>query len=188
MKAPKPAIPRGAPPGTVWYGGPIEWSCITLRIRGDELDPEEITRFLGCRPDLAHRKGDPILRPDGTVARVARTGAWHLEFAPEQTDEWDCGEAMLLLLQRLPADVGVWRWLTERFAVDLYVSLTMRSCSKGFSLTPEAMSYLGVRGIEAGFDVLHDEEPEVEPVAAPNGGPAAPVGSSGVAQGPPSGS
>ena len=163
MKAPEPLIPHGAPPGTAWFGGPIEWSSITLRIRGDAVDPEEITRLLGCRPDLAHRRGDPILGADGTLTRVARTGAWHLKFARDDTDEWDCGEAMVLFLQRLSADVGAWRRLSERFAVDLYVCLAMHSSNKGFCLTSEAMRYLGERGIKAGFDVLYAKEPEVEP-------------------------
>lgn len=187
MKAPKPTIPQCAPPGTVWLGGPIEWTSITLRIRGEDLDPDEVSQILGCRPDMAHRKGERRLRGDGKEFRFPeRTGAWHLDFAPDETDEWDCGEAMLLLMRRLPEDIGVWRRLTERFAVDLYVSLVMRSCNMGFGLIPKVMSYLGERGIEAGFDVLHDEESEVEPGAPPNGGSATPVGNSRVTEGPPS--
>ncbi|MCL4177546.1 MAG: DUF4279 domain-containing protein [Verrucomicrobia bacterium] len=77
MKAPKPRPPEGAPPGTVWFDGPLEWSGITLRVQGDDLDPEDVSRVLGCEPDLARRRGDPILRSDGSTGRLARTGAWH---------------------------------------------------------------------------------------------------------------
>jgi hypothetical protein len=98
---------------------------------------------LGCEPDQTRRRGDPILRSDGSTGRLARTGAWHLELTPDQTDEWDCGEAMLLMLRRLPLDLEVWKRLTGRFAIDVYVSLTMTSINKGFTLSPEVMRYLG---------------------------------------------
>jgi hypothetical protein len=32
MKNKKPEIPKGAPEGTVWSGGPIDWTCISIRI------------------------------------------------------------------------------------------------------------------------------------------------------------
>jgi hypothetical protein len=167
MKAPKPPVPRDAPPGTVWFGGPVEWSHITLRIRGDDLDPDEISRLLGRGPDMSHRRGAPGVGADGTVARAAKTGAWHLDLAAEDTDEWDCSEAMMLLMKRLPTDTGLWRGLAQRFSVDLFVGLRMRSRNKGFGLSPEVMAYLGERGIEAGFDIYCDADQEGEPGPAP---------------------
>jgi hypothetical protein len=167
MKAPKPSIPRGAPAGTVWFGGPIEWSSITFRVLGDELDPAEITRLLRCEPHQAERKGDPILRPDGTVARKARTGSWRLRINREDTDEWDCAQAMMDLVSQLPKEIEVWRGLTDRFAVDLFVGLSMPSRNKGFVMPPDVMRYLGERGIEAGFDIYYDEN-SAEPAAGGN--------------------
>jgi hypothetical protein len=165
MKAPKPSIPRGAPAGTVWFGGPIEWFSITFRILGDELDPDEITKLLGCKPHEAERKGVPILRPDGTIARKARTGSWRLKVKRDETDEWDCAEAMMELVSQLPEQIDVWRDLTGRFAVDLFVGLSMLSRNKGFVLPPRVMRYLGERGIEAGFDIYFEENSdEPEPV------------------------
>ena len=186
MKAPKPVIPRGAPAGTVWSGGPIEWSRITLRISGDELYPKEVSRILGCEPNFSHRKGEPILRKDGTVARIAKTGRHHLYIASSETDEWDCGEAIMVLMSRLPSDVQVWRGLTRRFKADLFVALSMTSRNKGFSLTPEVMAYLGNRYIESGFDIYCNEAQKAEPSASPNGGPAARVANLGGTGGPPS--
>jgi hypothetical protein len=72
MKAPKPAIPRGAPPGTVWFGGPIEWFSITLRISSEDLVPDDVTKVMDCDPDESQQKGQAVLREDGTVMRIAR--------------------------------------------------------------------------------------------------------------------
>lgn len=167
MKAPKPWIPQGAPAGTVWFGGPIEWFSITFRILGDELDPDEITRLLRRKPHEAERKGDPILRPNGTVARRAKTGSWRLKVNRDETDEWDCAQAIIDLINRLPKEIEIWRDLTGRFAVDLFVGLSMASRNKGFVLPPDVMRYLGERGIEAGFDIYYEEN-SAEPAAGEN--------------------
>jgi hypothetical protein len=171
MKAPKPAIPNCAPPGTVWFGGPIEWLSITLRISREDLVPDDVTKLLGCTPDEAQQKGKPVLRKDGTVMRIAKSGAWQLILKPEDTDEWDCAEAMMLVLRRLPNGVGLWRRLTKKYKVDFFVGLSMPAKNKGFGLSPEVMKYLGDRGIEAGFDIYYDGKEDAEP-APPNRRPA----------------
>ncbi len=168
MKAPKPEKPNGAPEGTIWFGGPIAWFSIDLRIFGEHLNPEEVSAILGCQPTSFERKGQPVLRPDGTVARIGRTGAWRLQLSPADTDEWDCGEAMMVLMSRLPAKVEIWKSLTKRFRVDFSVALSMESRNKGFCLSPEIMSYLGERGINVGFDVYYEDEAKAEPSAGGN--------------------
>lgn len=165
LKAPKPSIPKGAPAGTVWFGGPIAWFSITLRIIGDDLDPDEMTTLLGCQPDDAQRKGEPILRDDGSVMRTARTGAWRLYLKPDETDEWDCAEAMMLLLRRLPSRAGLWKRLARKYQIDFFVGLSMASRNKGFELPTEIMKYLGDRGINAGFDIYCEADKEADPVS-----------------------
>jgi hypothetical protein len=39
-------------------GGLVDESRLTLAIYGDELDPDEISRLLGCAPTRARRRGD----------------------------------------------------------------------------------------------------------------------------------
>ena len=168
MKAPKPAIPKGAPPGTVWFGGPIEWFSISLGITAEDLVPDDVSKVMGCEPDESQQKGKPVFRKDGTVMRMARFGAWRLILRPEDTDEWDCAEAMMLVLRRLPSAVRLWQRVTKRYKVDFFVGLSMPCKNKGFELSPEVMKYLGDRGIAAGFDVYYDGKENAEPNAAPN--------------------
>lgn len=75
---------------------------------------------------------------------------------PADTDEWNCGEAMLELLRRLPSDIELWQSLAARFKIDFFVGLRMTSNNKGFSLSPQVMRYLSERGIEAGFDIYYE--------------------------------
>ncbi len=171
MKAPKSEKPKGAPEGTVWFGGPITWSRISLRIIGEHLNPDEVSAILGCQPTSFEQKGQPVLRPDGTVARIGRTGAWRLALSPADTDEWDCGEAIMILMTRLPAGIEMWNSLSERFRVDFFIGLSMESRNKGFSLSPEVMKYLGERGIEAGFDIYCEDEAKANEGTSPSSPP-----------------
>ncbi|HSE22384.1 MAG TPA: DUF4279 domain-containing protein, partial [Pyrinomonadaceae bacterium] len=45
-------------------GGPLERTKVTLRVIGDELDPDEISKLLQCEPTSKARKGD-IVADDG---------------------------------------------------------------------------------------------------------------------------
>jgi hypothetical protein len=173
MKRPKPTIPKGAPPGTIWFGGPIEWFSITLRIIAEDLIPDDVSKLMGCEPDASQQKGKPVLREDGSVMRVARFGAWKLNLKPEDTDEWECAEAMMLVLRRLPSSIGLWHRLAKRYKVDFFVGLSMPSKNKGFVLSPAVMRYLGDRGIAVGFDVYYGDEQDGEPSTPPRRRPRA---------------
>ena len=39
-------------------GGAVSRTTASLRIGGDDLDPDEITALLRCEPTNSHRKGD----------------------------------------------------------------------------------------------------------------------------------
>jgi hypothetical protein len=46
--------------------------------------------------------------------------------------------------------------LAERFSISLSVGLSLDSSGCGFELSPEALRYLGGRGIAAGFEIYSD--------------------------------
>jgi hypothetical protein len=83
---------------------------------------------------------------------------------PEDTDEWDCAEAIMLVLRRLLSAVRIWRRRTKKYAVEFFLGLSMPSKNKGFGLSAAAMKYLGDRGIEAGFDIYNDGKDDAEPL------------------------
>jgi hypothetical protein len=133
----------------VQVGGRIDRGCASLRLFGDSLDPDEITRLLGCHLTESRRKGDVI--PDKRYHRVASTGSWRLDGAlPDTTD---IEEQLLGLLAAVTSDLKVWRRLTGEFDVDIFCGLFLDECNRGFSLSPQLSRMLGERGIEVGFDV-----------------------------------
>jgi len=54
-------------------------SAAGLRIIGDDVVPEEITRVLGCEPTSTTVKGQVIRGKKTGQERIARTGSWHLD-------------------------------------------------------------------------------------------------------------
>jgi len=93
--------PQDAPEGTQWFGGPIDQAKVTLRIVGDQLDPKEITRLLGCEPSESARAGE--ITKHGGLSRTVRHGYWRLSNGKSDTDVED---QIQILLAKLPSDLG----------------------------------------------------------------------------------
>jgi hypothetical protein len=152
MKGPRRQPPKGAPEGTVWFGGPVDRCKVTLRVYGDELDPDSISATLGCAPTSAEKKGTSIPTKGGS-ARIARRGRWLLSITSEECGEWDVDEVVIALLKKLPSDVTIWRQITTTYRVDLFCALFMEAGNRGFGLSAETCKVLADRNLEIGFDI-----------------------------------
>ncbi len=82
---------------------------------------------------------------------IALFGKWHLEAAPREPEDID-GQISEILGQ-LTDDLEVWRSIGQRYKVDLFCGLFMKTGNEGLSLLPSSLHALGVRQIEIGFDI-----------------------------------
>lgn len=130
--------------------GQIHHSAATLRIFGDDLQPDEISQMLKCQPTKAERKGDVIRYLSGRERTVKR-GNWRL--SAQSAEPEDLEGQIQWLMSQVNDDLGVWKSLTQAYDVDLFCGLFMRSSNDGLSLSPETMLMLGQRGIELGLDI-----------------------------------
>jgi hypothetical protein len=158
MKRPKKTPPSNAPEGTIWFGGPIEWFSVALDIRTEALTVEQISELLDCAPTTSQRKGEPLLRADGSVKRIPKFSSWRLKLSPSETDEWDVCEAAKLLLGRVSSDLKVWQDISSVGKVRLSFGLSIDTSNRGFSLDPELIRALSDRGIKADFDIYTDNQ------------------------------
>lgn len=71
----------------------------SLRLKGDRLDPDKVSRVLGLEPTLAYRKGDVYRRQGDREAR-GRTNLW-LYTTRGQIDSAELEEHLKLLLLRM---------------------------------------------------------------------------------------
>jgi uncharacterized protein DUF4279 len=131
-------------------------SKATLRIVGEALIPDEVTRVLGCTPTHARRKGD-IMRGKRTGReRISPIGIWYLD--AEARDSADLERQIAEILDRVTPDLGVWTELSRTFHVDLFCGLFMERANEGLALSPSTLAALGNRGIELSFDIYDAAE------------------------------
>ena len=130
-------------------GGAVGRVRVSLRLFGDDLDPADITRLLGCEPTRALRKGD--VDPIGRYRRVATTGSWLLE--GDRPPGEDLEAQVLCLLARVSSNQATWELLTDRFAVDVFCGVFLDDSNQGFALSPLVLSELSWRKLRIDFDI-----------------------------------
>ncbi|MDP1557243.1 MAG: DUF4279 domain-containing protein [Hyphomonas sp.] len=135
-------------------------SVASLRILGDDLDPEEITALLGKEPTVAERKGQEITSGTG-AKRVAQSGRW--SFHSDSRTPGDLDNQITELLNGTSDDLAVWNDLAVRFRIDIFCGLFLLEENEGFSLSPQTLLRIGERGIKLGFDIYAPETTD-EPV------------------------
>lgn len=134
----------------------FEISEATIRVFGDSLHPEEVTKLLGCEPTMSQRMGEQIVGRKTGAVRIAKTGMRRLPAArrepedlPGQIDE---------LLGKLTSDMQAWATIRQTCRIDLFVGLFMSSGNNGLSILPAQLVALGQRGIVLDLDVYDHSE------------------------------
>ncbi len=122
-------------------GRDIERLDIELRVTGDDLDPERITRMLGVPPTVAARRGEAI--DIGGVPIVQRTGVW--AYALPASPEWELGDAIDTLLDRLPHDPALWESLATWARVAVICGLFIHDADRAADLAPDTLARLAER-------------------------------------------
>jgi len=148
------AIPKKPPPwadSLVLIGGPVDEVTVTLRVMGDDLDPDEVTRQLGVQPTRSRKKGQSL-----KSGHISRSGIWMLEGNDPKPTPLD--EQIDHLLARMTDDLTVWTALSKRFRMDVYCGLFVATWSRGESVSLEIMKKLVDRGTSLGLDIYGPDE------------------------------
>jgi ribosomal protein L19 len=136
----------------------VDHSIVALRIYGDDLVPQDITKMLGVSPTHAETKGQEIVgRKTGRV-RVAKSGMWRLSASDRKPEDID--SQIREIFSQVPADVAVWQSITKKYRVNLFCGVFMSETNDGLSVSPQSMATLAERGVELWFDIyapINDE-------------------------------
>jgi len=130
--------------------GMISETAATLRFFGDDLDPDEITRFLGAEPTVGVRKGESWAT-SLDAEKISKRGSWRLQTARRQPGDLDGQIAELFA--PLTTDLSIWRDLTKRYEADVFCGVFMLEGNEGLSLSPGILEALGSRGLVLDLDV-----------------------------------
>lgn len=121
---------------------------VSLRIRGDTLDPDFLTQQLGVAPDFSATKGQEVSR-DGRTSE-SETGMW--VYRADVPPDTDLGDAILKLLDALPDDTVLWEELVDAYQVEVFCGVFLQADNQGATVDADAMSALGRRGLTLSFD------------------------------------
>lgn len=134
---------------------------VALRVFGDDLVPDEITRLLGADPTNSYSQGDEHVGGKGRVFAPRRTGAWIV--GTEHQSPGDFDRLTADLLGRMTPDLSVWHGLSARFQLDLYCGLFLALTNEVSVLSAQTLKMLGDRGVELILEIYAPhEEPALD--------------------------
>ena len=136
--------------------GNLDRSAAALRIFGDDLIPEDISKILCAKPSKSFRKGDKETgRVTGKI-RTHKTGGWILSVERRHPENLE--EQIFEILNQLSQELSAWKELCSRYQVDLFCGIFMANSNDGLILSPEALLALGSRGIKLDLDIYDAAE------------------------------
>jgi hypothetical protein len=138
----------------------LQKSAVTLRIMGDDLIPDEVTKLLGASPTHAETKGDKIFGKKTGHVRIAKTGIWRLCAGDREPEDMD-GQIREILSQ-LPDNLSVWQSITKKYDAELFCGLFMRVSNEGLTISSQSLAALRMRGIEMGLDIYAGDDNAAE--------------------------
>ena len=121
-----------------------------LRISGDDLVPEELSRLFDHFYTEGWVKGYEYLTSSGAVV-VRKTGAWILEAEPTGSADFD-GQ-ISRLLGCIDVSLDDWALLAKRFEIDIFCGWFMRETNEGIAVSPQTMRMLSERNITLSVDL-----------------------------------
>ena len=136
----------------------ISKTKVCLRVIGDDLIPNEISKLLGNEPTRMMIKGEPFSWSKQGKPRIAKSGMWRIEASEKIPGNLD--EQISELLSQLTGNLDIWRSLSEKYTIDMFCGLFMEASMEGISLSAKSLLSLGQRGIEIDFDMYGPDEDE----------------------------
>ena len=124
-------------------------STASLRVSGDDLDPEDITQLLGSEPSFSYRNGD-LISPGRSAAR-RKCGMWLLKSGDAEPEDYH--KQIESILSSLTNDLEIWRELSNKYEVDFFFGFFMGTGNDGFTLPSKVLNILSERHIDIGFDI-----------------------------------
>jgi hypothetical protein len=121
-------------------------SAASLRIAGDALIPDEISKLLGASPTYCRTKGEVWHGKRTGREHVAKKGQWHLHAADREPADLDAQVAEIL--GKLTQDLLIWLSLSRQFEMDMFCGWFMDRGDEGISILPDTMLALATRKIE----------------------------------------
>lgn len=144
---PSPYLPAVSPPDS----GAVGRITASLRIVGDDVDPDTITAQLGISPTFAARNGEEIWSRGVTLTQ--RHGVWSYSLTERAGSGDELDDAIMRLLARFPVDEAIWSALAAAHAVGVACGLHLTDANQGTDLRPSTLQALAARHLGLSLDI-----------------------------------
>jgi Domain of unknown function (DUF4279) len=123
-----------------------------LRVTGDDLDPEVVSRLLNLEPDQYHRKGDPNVGRSGRRYGDFVEGLWLKKSTVEETHSLD--EHLNDIASKLQGRETALQELEKRgWQSDIFIGVFGVGDNDVFRIAPQTQKRLAALSLELTFDV-----------------------------------
>jgi hypothetical protein len=128
----------------------------SFRLRGDDLDPDEITELTGLTPEVAHRKGELRSATGRKDLPPWRSGLWSIDSSRDLPVEGNqLEDHVTWLLDRIePSREQLRRLCAERrLKADFYCGYFMHQSNSGTELSVRTLERIASLGASFGIDI-----------------------------------
>jgi Domain of unknown function (DUF4279) len=124
-------------------------STVSLRVFGEDLEPDALSTLFGCFPDKSYRKGDTV--SPRLPEHRRKCGMWSIKAVEAEPEAYD--SQIQQVLSRVSQDESVWKSVRESYEVALFCGFFMDTTNQGFCLSVASLEALARRGIQPSFDI-----------------------------------
>jgi hypothetical protein len=129
-----------------------KWSRVTLRIDGEDLQPDEVSTLLDLKPTHAHLRGE---RKSPRVAKAWVSSHWSLT-SPLSNEE-EIPKHLRWLLDLLEPRAQTLKGISKRFRVDFFCGFASENGQGGFTLDTDTLRRIAELGIPMELDLYPPE-------------------------------
>lgn len=135
----------------------LDRAVAALRIFGDGLDPDELSRLFGRSYTKGWVKGYECSTSSGAVV-IKKTGGWILEAEP--TESADFNDQIAQLLRSIDISLDDRALVASRFEMGIFCGWFMCESIESVTVSPRIMRMLGDRNIPLFVDIYASPDEE----------------------------
>jgi hypothetical protein len=125
---------------------------ITLRVTGESLEPDRVTKLVGSPPTDSFRRGDPVSRRGKAAQTPRKYGSWQLSVEADDAEKFSA--VLRDLLARVPTHFAQ-AARREQWAVDVFVGLFGVHDQSTLQIDVDVLRELSLRGWPLCFDMYN---------------------------------